>query len=308
MDRMKNRKQIFLVFLVFMISFGSFAQSDLLEILDKEHSDSIRYTSATFKMTRIAIGHSTETRKKGILEVFSANRFWNTGADNSQSFFADKVSARIALEYGLSDRLSFGFGGTTFDGLFDGYLKYKLMRQRSGKNVSPFNITFLQASSYNSNSFRRIYGEATRSSDKRMSFTSQLLISKKFSSKFSVQLAPTFIHRGVVLSNEDPKNHFALGFGARYKLGNHLSLVSEYYYNANKLQSFDTYNPFVLGVNWEQGDVMLQFMLTNTRNMVEDTFITATRNNFNFRNPNLNFGFNATYVIHFKRGLKKKSK
>ncbi len=291
-----------------MSNFILFAQSDLLDILEKEHKDTVNFTSATFKMTRIAIGHSTETRKKGILEVFVANRFWNTGADRSQSFFADRMSARIALEYGLSDRLSTGFGGTTFDGLFDGYFKYKLVRQTTDKKGGPFNMTILQSASYNSNSFGSIYGEREISSNNRLSFTSQLLISRKFSSNFSLQIAPTFVHRGVVLSNEDPKNHFAVGFGARYKLRNHLSLVSEYYYNTNKIKSFDNYNPFVLGVNWEQGDVMLQFMLTNAVNFVEDAFITGTRNNFNFRSPNLNFGFNATYVIHFKRGLKNKRK
>ncbi|MEM7382600.1 MAG: DUF5777 family beta-barrel protein, partial [Bacteroidota bacterium] len=88
--------------------------------------------------------------------------------------------------------------------------------------------------------------------------------------------------------------------------GGHVSVVSEYYYTTNPIESFDTYGPFALGVNWELGDVMLQFMLTNAVNMVEDAFIAQTRNNFNFRNPNLNFGFNATYIIHFKRGLKNK--
>lgn len=306
MDLMKIKKSISIVFLLLMCNFMSHSQSDLLDILDSEHKDTLKYTSATFKMTRIAIGHSSETRKKGILEVFVANRFWNTPAEKSQSFLADKMSSRIALEYAISDRLSMGFGGTTFDGLFDGYIKYKLLRQRADENGSPLSITLLQNVSHNSNSFASIYGESNVPSENRQSFTSQLLVSRKFSSKFSLQIAPTLVHRGIVLSNEDPQNHLAIGFGARYKLGHHLSLVSEYYYNTNKIKSFDTYNPFVIGVNWEQGDVMLQFMLTNAVNMVEDAFITGTRNNFNFRNPNLNFGFNATYVIHFKRGLKKK--
>jgi len=308
MSLMKSRKNIVLLCLMLISSWISFGQNDLLDILDKEHKDTLNYTNATFKMTRIAIGHSTETRKKGILEIFVANRFWNTPADRSQSFLADRMSSRIALEYGLSDRLSMGFGGTTFDGLFDGYIKYKLIRQRSDKQGSPISMTVLQTGSHNSNSFASISGEGDISLNNRLSFTSQLLISKKFSSDFSLQISPTFIHRGIVLSSENPKNHFALGIGARYKLGNHLSLVSEYYYNANKIKSYNTYNPFVIGVNWEQGDVMLQFMLTNAVNMVEDTFITGTRNNFNFRNPNLNFGFNATYVIHFNRGLKNKRK
>jgi hypothetical protein len=112
------------------------------------------------------------------------------------------------------------------------------------------------------------------------------------------------VRKGYQFSNEDSQNIFALGFGARYKLGSHFSIVSEYYSTFNPIDSIDTYNPFAIGANWEIGDVLLQFMLTNAVHMVEDSFITQTLNNFNFRNPNLNFGFNATYVIHFNNRLK----
>ena len=45
----------------------------------------------------------------------------------------------------------------------------------------------------------------------------------------------------------------------------------------------------------------LQFHLTNVRNFAEDAFITQTANNFNFKDPNLHFGFNATFVLHTKK-------
>ena len=94
------------------------AQEGLLDILDKEHKDTVpQFVSATFKSTRITYGHSVETRKKGILEVFAATRFWNTPELRSQSFGADKLNARIALEYSINDKLSTGFGGSTWDGL-----------------------------------------------------------------------------------------------------------------------------------------------------------------------------------------------
>ncbi|NJB70151.1 hypothetical protein GGR42_000613 [Saonia flava] len=294
---MRNRKLLFVVFLITGLYTHINAQDDLLGILDQEQPNIVDYTSATFKMTRISYGHSIETRKKGILEIFVANRFWNIPDSKAQSFAADRLAARIALEYGVTDRFSMGFGGSNFDGLFDGYLKYKLVRQRKGG--SPFSITLLQGGSYNSNAFP----DATIQDDfsNRLSFTTQALIARKISSNFSLQVAPSFIHKGMVPSPIDPKNVFAVGFGGRYKLGGHVSVVSEYYYVTNPLESVDTYGPFSLGVNWEVGDLMLQFMLTNTRNMVEDTFIVQTPNNFNFRDPNLNFGFNATYVLHLKR-------
>ena len=294
-------KKTFLYLILVCVVNTTLAQ-DLLEILEEEQQDVPQYTEATFKFSRISYGHSVETRKKGLLDIFVANRFWDTPADRSQSFFADRLSTRIALEYGISDRLMTGFGGTTFDGRFDGFLKYKLVRQRGDKKGSPLSITLLQSASYFSEAIVEP-GIQDDFSD-RLSFTSQILIAKKISPKLSLQISPTFIHRGLMFSMDDPQNHFAIGFGGRYKLGNHVSLVSEYYYNANQINSFDTYGPFSIGVNWEIGDLMLQFMLTNAVRMVEDAFITQTRNNFNFRDPNLNFGFNFSYSIHFNRGLK----
>ncbi|MGW9684043.1 DUF5777 family beta-barrel protein [Flagellimonas sp. 2504JD1-5] len=299
---MKTR--IFLTILsIIVFANTAEAQKGLLDILEEEQKDTLpQYTSATFKTTRITYGHSVETRKKGILEVFVANRFWNTPELRSQKFGVDKLNVRIALEYAISDRLSTGFGGSTWDGLFDGYLKYRLIRQRNDSEGAPFNVTLFQNASYNSEAMTGAYATGTFSN--RLSYTSQVLIARKFNSKFSLQLAPTFIHRGFEGSPEDPNNHYALGFGGRYKLSNHVSLVSEYYTVFNPVESTDTYGPFGLGINWEIGDVMLQFMLTNAPSMVEDSFIAGTRNNFNFKNPNLNFGFNFTYVIHFNRKLK----
>ena len=99
----------------------------------------------------------------------------------------------------------------------------------------------------------------------------------------------------------DDTSHFAMGIGGRYRIGGHVSVSSEYYYLANPITSVTTFDAFAIGVNWELTDLMLQFHLTNTPNMAEDAFITQTRNNFNTRDGNLFFGFNATFILHFKK-------
>lgn len=298
------KSKVFVFFgMVVLVANSVLAQNGLLEILDEEQEDTPQYTMATFKATRISYGHSIETRKKGILEISMTTRFWNTPSLNSQSFVADKMNARIALEYGMSDRFSVGVGGSTWDGLFDMYFKYRLLRQRDDKKGSFLSITLFQNTSYNSEAIA-LPSIATGFS-KRLSFTSQALIARKFTRDFSFQITPTFVHRPLRFTEETPKNYVALGFGGRYKLGAHLALVSEYYLvGGNRSESYPTYGPFSIGTNWELGDIMLQFMLTNASHIVEDAFITGTQYNFNFKNPNLNFGFRATYVIHFNRKLK----
>ncbi|NJN50403.1 MAG: hypothetical protein HC798_04870 [Polaribacter sp.] len=52
------------------------------------------------------------------------------------------------------------------------------------------------------------------------------------------------------------------------------------------------------GLNWEVSDLMLQFFITNATNFAEDLYITQTPNNFNFKDPNLHFGVNATFILH----------
>ncbi|MFD2562373.1 DUF5777 family beta-barrel protein [Aquimarina rubra] len=280
----------------------SMKAQDLLDTLDKEYPDTPQYEIATFKGTRISLGHSIENRRKGVLEIKAMNLFWNIPNRPSQSFVADKWTARIALEYGISNRLTFGAGGSTLDGIFDGFLKYNLIRQMKHDKGSPLSITLFQNASYRSKT-NEFYGGIGLSDDfiDRTSYTSQVLIARKFTPQFSLQLSPTFIHRSSSVFDEDPHNHFALGIGARYKVGGHISIVSEYYYLANPLKSIDTYDAFVLGVNWEMSDLMLQFQMTNARNMVEDAFITQTPNNFNLSDGNFVFGFNATFVLHFNQ-------
>ncbi|MFX0557496.1 DUF5777 family beta-barrel protein [Maribacter sp. CXY002] len=300
---MKN-KPFLLIFLLVQVNYS--CGQELLQLLNEEFKDSTTITQATFKTTRISFGQSVETRKKGILEISIFNRFWDTPNSTSQSFVADRLSTRFALEYAISDRWSTGVGATTWDRLFDGFVKYRLVYQKTGKKNMPIAITLFQNASYYSGGGDSSGPYPSYDSPNRLGFTTQALIASKITRNFSLQIAPSFIHKGNDTPNST-ENYFAIGLGGRYKLGNHVSFVSEYYLVTNPTESYDTYGPFSVGVNWELGDVMLQFMLTNAVNMVEDAFITRTRNNFNFRNPNLNFGFNMSYILHFKKGLKNTS-
>ena len=154
------------------------------------------------------------------------------------------------------------------------------------------------------NAAANLYGGNSSSSS--YAFTSQALIARKFNPDLSIQITPTFIHRAATSLTNDTNNQFAIGFGGRHKIGGHASVVSEYFYVANPIKSIQTYNAFMVGVNWELSHLLLQFHVTNARNYAEDTFITQTTNNFNFNDPNLHFGFNATFVLHTKKKKLKK--
>ena len=297
---MKNNYTHQFLLFAFVLFISSVNAQSLLDKLNNEFSNTSFDEIATFKTTRLGLSHSIETRKKGALQLSLYFRYWDTPVATSQNFLADKVSTRYGLEYAFTDNFTFGFGYTNFDKITDGYLKYRLLKQNQDDKKGWLSMTLVQTLSHRKieNTNPNIYDS---SSENKYAFATQVLLARKFNPNLSLQIAPTFIHRESNSANNDPNNQFVIGFGGRHKITRHASIVSEYNYVVNPLKSIDTYNTFLFGVNWEVSDLMLQFHVTNARNFAEDTFLTQTTNNFNFKDPNLHFGVNATYIIHTKK-------
>lgn len=286
-------RYIFIVLGCIIGNIYSIEAQSLLDKLKAKPIDTVFFTEATFKGTRVGVGHSVETRKKNVLEISVMNRFWNLpeGTSTTNSFVADRMSSRFGIDYSFTDRLTYGVGFSTLNNVLDNYLKYRLVQQQDD-GPNKISLTALQSVTH-----RSIPGNTNANFNDRLSFTTQLLLARKFTRHFSFQIAPTFIHRSTVSSDLDDNNQFAIGFAGRYKLKGHTSIFSEYFYVANPLDSVQTFGVFSLGVNWELSDLLLQFKMTNTGNFVEDAFITQTRRNFNFKDGNFFFGFHATYFI-----------
>ena len=294
-------RNIFAFILLFLCVAHCVKAQDILQKLEAVSVEDSLPTIATFKGTHISIGHSVETRKKGSLEISWMNRFWNrplpTGETTTQTFAADRWNTRIGVDYSILDRLTVGAGYASEYESVDLYGKYRLFYQRDTGRKFPLSITLFQGGVFRDRSTLAGVSFEVPDSNKFAS-TTQLLIARKVDKNFSVQLAPSFIYRAEEeLVENESTTRFALGFGARYKVGNHVSIVSEYYYVPNPFESIDTYGPFSIGANWEVSDLLLQFKLTNARDFVEDNAIIKTQNNFNFRDGNLHFGFQATYFI-----------
>lgn len=294
---MMIRSKLISIVLLFFLTQCLYAQ-DILKALESESVERSLPIIATFKGTHISIGHSVETRKKGALEISWMNRFWNRRipqGQTTQTFAADKLNSRVGFDYSLSDRFTLGSGYVSGYRSVDAYGKYRIFYQENGKNAFPVSITALQKVVFRGKSS---IGDMEVSDSDKFATISQLLLARKISKNFSVQIAPSFIYRGEERARENvASGRFALGFGGRYKVGNHVSIVSEYYYVPNPVEFIDTFGAFSLGANWEISDLLLQFKLTNARNLAEDKTIIKTENNFNFRDGNLHFGFHATYFI-----------
>lgn len=288
------------IFLV--VSFFGYGQN-LLTKLEKEHSKKPVYELATFKTSKIGLGQSIETRKKGALEISLNARFWNVEEKPAKRFIADEVSMRFGLNYAITNNFTVGAGYTNFDKIADGFFKYKILKQQRNTLKAPVSIVLFQSFSHRSKTEyeRAVYTNDVVLNSDIYSFVSQILIARKINRNLSLQFSPTFVKRSKQFFRNQPKEQYALGFGGRYKVNGHISLVSEYYYTLNPVKTVDNYNPFMVGVNWELSHLLLQFKMTNTRHFAEDVFITQTQQPFNFADGNFHFGFSATFVLQTKK-------
>ncbi|WP_298316517.1 DUF5777 family beta-barrel protein [uncultured Aquimarina sp.] len=294
-------KKKLIVFMIWVIGSQTFAQ-DLLDILEEETPQTKNYTSSTFKGTRILNGHSIENRKKRTLEFVISHRFGRVNLGADELYGLDQSNIRFAFEYGLTDDIMLGVGRSSFDKTYDGFIKYKFLKQSSGKNSFPFTASLFTSIAYRT--LKDFDPNNEPSFSQKLSYVTQVLMARKFSSGFSLQITPTYIHRNSVKINEDPHGIFAVGVGSRVKLTKRVSINGEYFYTVNPLESIDASNSLAFGVDIETGGHIFQIILSNSITMIEKSFITESTDDF--FEGDIHLGFNISRA--FQMGNKKKKK
>jgi hypothetical protein len=282
---------------IFLVAISSplFSQDDLLDILNDETPENAieDIITSTFKGTRIVNGHSIENKKDKELEFIIAHRFGRINTGLYDLFGLDNANIRFAFEYGLSDNLTIGVGRSSFEKTYDSFLKYSLLKQKKGEN--PFPVAISLFGSVALKTLRDYDPEDKRSFAESLFYVGQVLIARKFSPSFSLQLTPTYVHRNTVRIAEDPHDIFALGFGGRIKLSKRVALNTEYYFAFDESKSINTRNALAFGIDIETGGHVFQIIVSNAITMIEKSFITETTGDFFAGDIHLGFNLSRTF-------------
>ncbi|MBO3697133.1 DUF5777 family beta-barrel protein [Roseivirga sp. E12] len=285
-----KRISIFLTLLC-LASLSLRAQNDLLDLLNEEQGEETNFATATFKGQRLINGHTVVTRKTAELEFLISHRFGRINSGIKEFFGLDAANVRFSLEYGLTDNITAGIGRNSLEKVYDGFIKYNLMKQSTGKVNSPFTITGLSSIAIRT---ADNFDFADDDFASKVSYTQQILIARKLNDKFSVQLSPTFVHRNKVLENQE-NDIIALGFGGRMKLSSRIALNAEYFYRLTDELNSNFKDALGVGIEIETGGHVFHINFTNARSMAERAFITET--NGDFFNGDIHFGFNISRVF-----------
>jgi hypothetical protein len=284
------------ILLVLLLPVVTFAQEDDLLSLLGEEEQTIDYATASFKTSRIINAHSLENTAKGVLDMKISHRFGFLNTGMYELFGLDGATMRFGFDYGINDRLMVGWGRSTVEKAYDGFVKYKILRQSTGEKTMPITLAWLTTTSVNTLKWQQLDRENYFSS--RLSYTHQIIVGRKFSEAFTAQIMPTVVHRNLVKTAAEANDVYALGVAFRQKLTKRIALNGEYFYVLPNQLANGYVNSMSLGFDIETGGHVFQLHFTNSTAMTEKGFITETSGNW--LKGDVHFGFNVSRVFTLK--------
>ncbi len=244
----------------------------------------------TFKDRRVINNHSSETLMKRKLDFRIGHRFgnmlgetggWQTfyGLDNSTDIF-------IGFDYGLTNNVNIGIsrtkGSNELRQNINSFMKAKLMAQ--DKQNNPLTITVMGMTTYSTMAQSQTEGVISSfpQIDHRFSFHSQLMLARKFSPGFSLQLNGGWTYRNLVY-DYDKNDLVSAGIASRIQITRVMGLIVDVTYPFSTLRTVENgYYPAIgLGFEFETGSGhVFQLNLTNATGMSETDFIPYTTSNW----------------------------
>lgn len=244
----------------------------------------------TFKDTRVINTQSVETLPARKLDIRISHRFGDLLGSNGgwDTFYGLENAADVLIgaDYGITNNLTIGLNRTKGAGpltrLVNTNLKYKVLAQGLSEG-SPVTLTVLAGSSVATS--KKIDDSALLTSfpktAHRFMYNFQMMIGRKFSDRFSLQITPGFIHRNLVTAT-DENGLFNLGVAFRLQVTKVLGIITDTTIPFSSLRTTENgYQiPFGIGLEIDTGGHVFQINLTNATGLAPADYIPNTRSNW----------------------------
>ena len=275
----------YIFILLIFLPLVALSQDDLLDVID---SDSVidSYASAVFKSLKIVNFESTKLVAKKEFTLVVSHRFGSLENGFDTFFGLDDAVTRLNFIYGISDAFNISISRSSYQKIYESALKYRIIKQ--SENGFPFTVV-----GYNSIMINTALEEDNLPKLKfedRISYATQVLVSRKINENFSVEFAPTYFHDNYVMLDDQDNSQFALGFGGRHKLGKRWSINADYGWHLNRASDSPFKNPLSIGVDLETGGHVFQMHFTNAQPMNTNGFLGQATGDWS--EGDIYFGFN----------------
>jgi hypothetical protein len=218
-----------------------------------------------------------------------------TGIDGLYGLYT--ANSRIGADLGLLKNITIGIGSTSQQKLYDGYLKALIIRQCKKKypvSLSLFSDATISLQDKN-------YPDEETYTWQKLSYTSELMVSRLFNERFAAQMMFALVHKNMVSSIQDKNNILATGLAASYKTGRKIHLAFEYVYLLpNQIKSIRARQHIIsVGIQIHTGPRhVFQIFLSNSSGINENSVITETTDKFRFKHLRICFNIPTTFKVY----------
>ena len=285
------KKSLLIVMVIPCFCFGQ--EDDLLKELESLGESETSFELPAFKALQIGNLQSTKVIDKGDLYMVVAHRFGYLKSGIDEFYGLDQANTKIQLLYGLRENLQVGVSRDSYEKTYSGTAKYRIMNQ---SDRIPINISLYGSVDIDSQLKKKVY-PGLQPFD-RFSYTGQLLLSRRFSEKLSLEVAPIYVRHNLQNLNYTKTltyDQFLLGVGGRHKFSKRFSFNVDYAYNFSKDKNSLYKNPLTIGVDIETGGHVFQLLFTNSRASNDSSFLTETTGDWS--KGEISFGFNIVRVF-----------
>lgn len=263
---------ITLLTLLLITPFAGFSQD---EDSKTEKKAKEKLQKSAFENAHLIDNQTNVVNEKNELQAVMQHRFGliNGGTNDMKGFWAPS-NIRIAASYGLTDRITLGFGTTRDNRLQDFNAKVAIFQQ-TVSNKMPVSISYFGNFTIDART-----RDNFKNLQDRYSYFNQIIIARRINDVFSVQIAPSVSHYNLVAEGMS-NDIFAVAFGARAKISDQTSFSFDY---SQPLTDFEeSLNPkagISLGAEFSTGTHVFQIFVSNTKGIVPQKNYFYNQNDF----------------------------
>ncbi len=197
---------------------------------------------------------------------------------------------RLGLSYVLMPDLMVGFGFAKDQKPVDFNLKYAVIKQTRSDKI-PVSVTYFGNAVIDTRD-----AEFFINTSDRYSYFHQVIISRRFTPKLSVQAAPSLSHMNIV-SETRSNDHFAAAFGARYRITGQSSVLVNYDQPITKHTAGNPNPNISFGIEVSTSSHAFQIFAGNYRALLPQ--YNNFFNSYDYQDGEFVIGFNITRLWNF---------
>lgn len=202
------------------------------------------------------------------------------------------ANIQFGFEYGLNEKTSVGLHRQSLDKVYTLYGRHAILKQNES-NSKPLSISVFGGFSMNTNDYDFL-GNEKPSTEDRMMYTAQLMLARKFSDRFSLQVSPIVsyfadLHPQFLIDTEEQLN-VGLAFSSKYRITRKSHLTFQYMENLNNGLNRN----FGIGIDIETGGHVFQMYFVTSRALSEPYLLALNNGDIG---GDFRVGFNVNRIF-----------